>query len=121
MNALNIYRRGRLMPEFIISTDKIIETILNGHVDASLDAISNTIKMRRGNLNDRKILFISPGDIVKFNSETRPKYLQGLEAEVIKTNKTTLTVKIKEESKFLARKYGYGSFRTPISLVDKVE
>src|SRR6187551_2380587 len=115
----NIIRRTN-MPEFIISTDKIISTIIDGNVDASLDGISAAIKSRRDAINSKKLFSIVPGDTVKINSLCRPRYLVGLQGEVTRVNQKTVSMRIREEDKFRARKYGYGEFRTPISLVDKV-
>src|SRR5574342_1343609 len=108
------------MPDYIISTDKIISTIIDGYVDASLDGISAAIKQRRKAVNSKKMFLLNPGDTIRFNSLVRPRYLSGVKAEIIRTNQKTITVKVHEEDKFKARKYGYGEFRTPIELVDKM-
>lgn len=104
-----------------VNKEFFVEAIIDGDCDSFLDAISGAIKRRREIKNETKMLFINPGDIVRFNSQTRPKYLAGTEATVTKVNQKRIVVKINEDFKFKARKYGYGEFTTPISLVDKVE
>ena len=103
-----------------VNKEYFVEAILDGDTDSFLGAISAAIKERKESLNNRKILFINIGDTVRFNKSTRPKYLQGLEATVVKVNQKSVVVKIKDADG-RARRYGYGEFRTPISLVDKVE
>ncbi len=110
------------MPEYIISTDKIISAIVDGNVDASLDGIGAAIKSRRAAINSKKMFLINPGDTIKFNRQCRPKYLQGLTAEVVKINQKRIVVKFSDDvSRRRARKFGFGEFTTPVSLVDKVE
>ncbi|MFI5405117.1 MAG: hypothetical protein ACHQ1D_01250 [Nitrososphaerales archaeon] len=100
----------------------VIEDIVKGKFDNNLDAISRAIKDRRTALNGIKLYSFRAGDTVKFNSQTRPKYLQGLTAEVVRVNQKRIVVKfVDETSKSRARKYGWGDFTTPISLVDKVD
>lgn len=100
---------------------ELVFNILDGNMDDSLEAITNAIYERRQSLRNRKILLLKRNDKVRFNNSVRPKYLQGLVGEIQKVNRTTVTVKIIEEDKIKARRYGYGSFRTPVSLVEKVE
>lgn len=104
-----------------VNREYFVEAIIDGDADTFLDAISGAIKKRREAINSKKIFLFSPGDIVKFNSQTRPKYLQGVKAEIVRTNEKTLTVKVLPNYKFAAKKYGYGEFRAPVSLVEKVD
>lgn len=101
-----------------IMINDLLDLILDGYADKHLDAINKAIHSRRKALENRKIFVLKPGDLVQFNERTRPKYLQGIVATVKKINKTTVTVRT-EDSR--ARKYAFGQFRTPVSLVDKVE
>lgn len=104
-----------------VNKEYFVDAIVDGDADSFLDAISGAIKMRRESLNERKMLFINAGDVVRFNKTTRPKYLAGLEAEVVRVNKKRIVVKfINEDSKRRARKFGIGEFTTPISLVEKI-
>lgn len=104
-----------------MNKETIVRFILDGEADSFIPAIKEAISMRKEILNDEKMLFLSAGDIVRFNRSTRPKYLQGLRATVVKPNQKTITVRILEEDKISARKYGWGEFRTPLGLVDKVD
>lgn len=103
-----------------INIKDLVTLILDGAADKHLEAIIDAIHDRRKSLSDRKIYELARGDTITFNNKVRPKYLQGLLAEIEKVNKTTVTVKIVEEDKYSARRYGYGAFRTPVSLVEKV-
>jgi hypothetical protein len=104
-----------------VNKEFFVEAIIDGDCDSFIDAISGAIKRRREIKNETKILFISPGDTVRFNSQTRPQYLQGLLADVVKVNKKRVVVKVQEGGRAKARKFGYGEFTTPVSLVEKVE
>jgi len=98
----------------------IIEQIMLGAVDDMLDSVTSAVKARKEILNEGKLLSLVPGDIVVFNNTARPKYLQGIEARVIKVNRKTVVVTIPENN-FLARKYRGIETYCPIELVDKVE
>jgi hypothetical protein len=103
-----------------ITFEQLVDAILEGVADDNVDALSAAIISRREIKNSKKILFISPGDTVKFNAQASPKYLRGHTATVTKVNKTTVTVDIPEDA-WGARKYcGAKNIRTPISIVDKV-
>ena len=99
---------------------EIVKEIVAGRFDDDLDVISKAVKDRRAALNSVKMYSFRAGDVVKFNSLTRPKYLAGTEATVVKVNQKRIVVKINEDFKYKARKYGYGEFTTPVSLVEKV-
>jgi len=104
-----------------VNKEYFVDAIVDGDADSFLDAISSAIKMRKESLNERRMLFINPGDIVRFNKTTRPKYLAGLEAEVVRVNQKRIVVKFTEDDyKRRARKFGFGEFTTPVSLVEKV-
>lgn len=98
----------------------IIEQIVFGAADDILDGISRAVKDRRTVLDGVKIYTLKAGDVVRFNSKTRPKYLQGLKAEVVRVNKTRVVVRIVNADS-RARKYAYEDFTTPIALIDRVE
>lgn len=101
--------------------ETLLSEILDGFYDSELGALERAIRERKDSLNLRKIYSFKSGDMVEFNFSVRPKYLKGLKAKVVRANQKTLTVSIVEEDKATARRYGYCSFRTPLSLVDKVE
>ena len=100
--------------------EEIIDAILDGVVDNDMDKLNSAIKQRKEIKNSRKILFISVGDSVGFNSQANPKYLQGKVALVTKVNKSTVTVDMPED--YSLRKYsGSRGVRCPISIVDKID
>ena len=88
--------------------------IINGKLDDHLSSISDFIKMRRQKLAAQFGNSLSSGDTVTFNSKTRPKYLIGKQAEVIRVNKTTATVKPLEA----AGRFSGEPIRCPLSLLD---
>jgi len=102
-----------------INREIIVNVIIDGDADTFLDSIAGAIKKRREAINSKKMFMLSPGDTVMFNSQTRPKYLQGLEATVVRCNQKRVVVKIKDADS-RARKYAYGEFTTPVSLVEKI-
>ena len=103
-----------------ISFEEFIIGIINGAADENLDTINSAIKSRQKILNSRKMFLFNPGDIVMFNRNTRPKYLQGQKAKVVKINRTTVTVFVSEDA-WGTRKYRGTEVRVPFNLVDKEE
>jgi hypothetical protein len=105
-----------------VSREYFVEAILDGDADSFLKSISDAITKRREAINAKKLYMLSPGDTVRFNHLVRPKYLEGLTAEVVKTNTKRIVVKFTDgDSRLKAGRFGYGDFTTPVSLVDKVE
>lgn len=102
-----------------ITFEQLVDSILDGVADDNIETLSAAIKKRRKIQNSRKILFIAPGDTVRFNGTTRPKYLQGIKAKVVRNNKTTITVFVPEDA-WGTRKYRGTEVRVPAGLVDKV-
>lgn len=100
-----------------MTTNEIIHSILDGDNDDDFDEIVQAIKVRRKNMDARKVAELHVHDRVRFNSHTRPKYLIGVEGEVVKKNETSVTVKPDEA---LGRFSG-DPIRCPVGLVDKVE
>ena len=100
-----------------VNEQYFVEAIADGDADTFLDAISRAVKSRRAELNGNKLYTLNPGDIVKFNSLTRPKYLRGIEAEVVRVNRKRVVVRT-EDSR--ARRFAHYEFTTPVTLVEKV-
>jgi len=75
-----------------LNTAEIRGAILAGNCDDDLDEITNTIKLRRSQISQNTMLILNPGDSVEING-IRPKYLNGLTAEVIKVNQTRVSVR----------------------------
>lgn len=90
--------------------------VLTGQMDEYLDGMLNTIQLRKKDMAP-KIWEFSIGDTVKMNEHTRPKYLQGKTAKVVKVNRSKIVVKIDDMEPF--SKYS-GNVTVPLSLVDKV-
>lgn len=99
--------------------NSICQTIILGGADDILDEISDALKERKAIINGAKIYDIKIGDIVRFNTDTRPKYLQGFEVKVLKKNKKTVVVKIPDDA-WGTKRYRGGEIRVPLSLIDKV-
>ena len=103
-----------------ITFEQLVDSILDGVADDNIDALNGAIEQRRKLKDNRKMLFIAPGDIVRFNRQARPKYLQGHTATVTKVNKTTVLVDIPNDAWGTKKYCGAKNIRTPISIVDKV-
>lgn len=99
----------------ISDAHQVVGAIYAGLYDDTLDTLSEAIKNRVTNLEQRQIATLKKGDTVRFNSKTRPKYLVGVEAVVIKVNKTTVTVDIPSRDTF--ERFG-GIVRVPASLLE---
>lgn len=97
--------------------DAILDQILVSDED-QLSKINTAVKQRREILQARVMDAIKINDIVVMNDKTRPKYLQGCFAKVKKVNKTTVGLEMLPGYTQQARKYGKGTFRCPISLVN---
>lgn len=94
----------------------MINDIKTGKYDDQLDMIVQAVKARKDALLPQ-IWEFSIGDAVRFNNSTRPKYLQGKTAKVVKVNRSKIVVKIDDMEPFA--KYA-GNVTVPLSLVEKV-
>jgi len=112
------------------SDDKwIIDAICEGEFDYFIDTLVATAKARKGLVapapepptnvvtREQKVRMYSPGETVRFNSKIRPKYLAGLEATVVKCNRTTITVSCPNYAAY-GRFQGKTQVRTPIEVVE---
>jgi hypothetical protein len=104
----------------IMEINEVIDSILNGEFDGQEDKIKEALSIRKDIGNKRKFIEISVGDTVRFNHLTRPNYLQGIEAKVIRKNRAKLVVRISREE-FGARRFAGIETTTSVSLVDLVE
>jgi len=98
---------------------EILDAIIAGEFDDYKDAFIEAFKSRTEVINMGKRLSFRPGDKVKFNSLTRPKYLQGIEATVEKINSKNIVVRIASDN-WGARKFAGVATTTSVALVDKV-
>lgn len=95
----------------------MIQDIINGKMDAELDAIASAIRARRDILEKQKMFQFKPGDRVIFNRLTRPKYLVGQKATVQYLNRETVVVTIDDTAGLV--KYR-GQIKTSANLIDKL-
>lgn len=96
---------------------------MNGNFDDELDKIKDSVRERKAILNRMTFIEINEGDIVRFNSQTRPNYLfkSNIRARVIRKLNKNIEVEVLEEDRAKARRFGRGKFSTPISLIERVE
>jgi hypothetical protein len=103
-----------------------ITSIIDGSNDDFLDQFSQAIKVRKlalKGLNESILkVQLAPGTRVRFISTTKPKYLAGREATVVKINPKKVVVKVDEptdpwfdKGKMLGQK-----INTPLSLIELV-
>jgi hypothetical protein len=97
----------------------VLDTILVAD-ETQLNQIQQAVKQRKEIVMSRVISSLTKGDKVRFNDKIRPKYLVGLEATVEKINQKTVGVKVIDNDKTAARKFGYGVVRCPISLIESI-
>lgn len=93
----------------------VLDGIVGGQFDDQLDQLDSAIRARRKIVEARKLDGLKPGDTVRFNNRTKPKYLIGLEAKVIRINKTRAVVKITDE--FSAGRF-HGEVTVPPELLE---
>lgn len=94
----------------------MIDDIKQGKYDNVLDMIDKAVQARKQALLPQ-IWEFSIGDLVKLNDNTRPKYLQGKQARVVKVNRTKIVVDI--DGIEYPSKYS-GEVTVPLALVDKI-
>lgn len=92
----------------------IIAGIQKGEFDGDLKVLGETISSRRKIAAQNSLYSLRPKDLVRI-SGIRPKALNGLVAEVVKPNRTTVTVKFGED----AGRY-QGVSRVPCTCCEKV-
>lgn len=94
----------------------MIDDIKQGKYDKQLDMIVQAAKARKEALQPQ-IWEFSIGDIVRLNEQTRPKYLQGKTAKVVKVNRSKIVIDI--DGQEFPDKYS-GHVTVPLALVDKM-
>lgn len=96
--------------------NKVILPIMQGEYDDYLDNFVQACQNRKKDLAP-KIYEFNIGDVVRFNTSTRPKYLQGKTAKVVKVNRSKIVVKIDGMDPYA--KYS-GDVTVPLALIEKV-
>ena len=76
--------------------DVIVE-IHKGTFDDQMRMLNDVIKSRKELVAERMLYSLRPDDQVRLNG-LRPKSLNGLVGKVIKTNRTTVTVRLGEDA-----------------------
>ncbi len=101
----------------------LIEAIIDGEYDAVAEELTTALRERRKLIKQQQgakmRASLNPGDIVRL-LPGRPTYLNGLRAEVITVNKSRLKLKMTEEDKYEAGRFGLGTFTTPAHMVELV-
>lgn len=97
----------------------VLDTILVAD-ETQLNQIQQAVKQRKEIVLGRMVLGLNKGDKVRFNGKIRPKYLVGLEATVEKVNQKSVGVRLVEDDKAAARRFGHGVIRCPISLIETI-
>ena len=101
---------------------QVIAAIVMGETDDVLDKIIEAAQQRQDAVGSSLGRTLRVGDIVKFNDKGRPRYLNGLHAKVLKVNAKSIKCQIVDEHREAAKRFGYGPFNSPISLIEgKVE
>lgn len=96
--------------------DQVLRLIDGGECDDDLNTINTAIRERQKLLATRALRTMREGDRVRFNDRTNPTYLRGLEATVVKVNKTTAVVTPDENR----GRFG-GQIRVPANLLEMVD
>lgn len=104
---------------------ELTRQIREGQLDAFLDGIESVIRKRRADkMRERAALLaegrptglVGVGSTVRFNGRTRPQYLVGLTATVLKVNPSTYKVLL--DAGTVGRFGGDREIRVPKTLVD---
>ena len=91
----------------------IVNPILNGEVDETLDQIIQAVKMRKDQLKP-SIWEFQVGDRVRLVN-TNPKYLNGAMATVKKVNRTKIVIDLDAPQGRFSK-----NISTPLGMVEKV-
>lgn len=96
---------------------KVTDAVLDGRLDGQLTELQRAIKLRKTQLLQRKLLSLRPGGTVTFSESARPKYLIGLTATVIRTNRSSVTVRMPNDPKYGKFANSQGT-RCPLSILE---
>lgn len=89
--------------------------IITGEFDNELDLITRSVQTRKEMLQAAFKNTLNVGDKVKFNDQTKPTYMRGMVATIIKVNRERVVVKMEKPTGRFA-----GNITTPVSLLEKV-
>jgi hypothetical protein len=83
-----------------------------------IEAFEHAIRERRRALGREVASSLRVGDTVRLNAHTKPTYLAGLTATVVKVNDRSARIKLHQPE--FARRFGMvGDFRCPVSLLER--
>ncbi len=97
-------------------TTLVRERVIKGELDTDLEGIIQAVNYRKERLNDRKAFLFKNGQRVRFNSHVRPLYMRGLEATIVKVNRTTVGVKLDSS----AGRFGTSVIKCPFNIIDAI-
>ena len=98
-----------------MTANDIIRAIDNGTFDASIADISRVVAEREAILRRRKKADLQVGDIIRFNSQTRPMYMQGRKGTIRAIKRTRVAVDLDNPcGRF------HKNIQVPMNLVEKV-
>ncbi len=100
---------------------ELLEAIADGSMDQHEQTIRDALRRRETMRGMTKIATIQVGDKVVFNDKVHPAYLTGFPCTVVKVNQTTVSVRIDESHRARAGKWGLGTTKCPINMVNKVQ
>lgn len=89
--------------------------IAAGKYDETLDAIEQAVRARQEQLAMQRLYSLTPGSTVRFNSNTKPKYLRGIEATVVDINRTRAVVALASD---IGRYRAGGRITVPAALIE---
>ena len=76
--------------------NEIIDKVLGGEADEYLNELREAVNSRRKVVAARVVSGVKVGDRIRFNENTRPKYLQGIEAVVVEKLQKNVRVEMAE-------------------------
>jgi len=85
---------------------------LDEHLERIARAAHDRMKYLREKATKRNINTLSPGDIVEIDG-LRPKYINGLHAEVVEIHRTKVSIRIIEAHRGRAKRFGFGIVKAP--------
>lgn len=93
-----------------------VKPVLTGEMDEYLDAMIDTIQMRRKDMAP-KIWEFQVGDTVRIVN-CSPKYLNGALAKIVKINRTKVVIKLNDTAS--SRFTKYTNITTPLTMIEKI-
>ena len=99
-----------------IDTKTTAAAILAGDHDDDLDALVDAIRARKQIVARANLRTLAPGETVRFAATTRPKYLAGGEATIVRIAQATATVTLNQS---IGRFDAGTEIRVPAELLER--